>query len=196
MALKAFTSGPYSKSRTSSLKQCNLQMKRRKQSQLLLPLDPTFDPRSPHFQAQFRSSCSQTTFLDRNIVQNLAVAASAPLNSSSSKVSSVCTGGGMTNTTAVAGGTGTGSTAPRVRRRPRTVPASYTSSCGSGKRASFSGTLPDGKLIFSNKNFFSMPKSKIDFMNPQKCGTVKCAAFIISRFLLRINLKVLRLFFV
>ena len=35
------------------------------------------------------------------------------------------------------------------KRRPRTVPASYTStSGGSGKRASFSGTLPDGEYIF------------------------------------------------
>ena len=34
------------------------------------------------------------------------------------------------------------------KRRPRTVPASYTStSGGSGKRASFSGTLPDGEYI-------------------------------------------------
>ena len=124
-------------------------------------------------QAQFRSSSSQTTFLDRNIVQNLAVTASAPLTASSSKLSSI---GGLTSTTTTACGTmtghplvpgpnhqpiqqqanvgttcvpsGTNNGAPpgARRRRPRTVPASYTStSGGSGKRASFSGTLPDGE---------------------------------------------------
>ena len=60
-------------------------------------------------QAQFRSSSSQTTFLDRNIVreslivQNLAVTASAPLTASSSKMSSI--GGHCTSTTTTACGT-------------------------------------------------------------------------------------------
>ena len=91
----------------------------------------------------FRSSSSQTTFLDRNIVQNLAVEqGAAPVNTSSSKLSSV---GGRTTTTVATGGgaAGGGGYAPR-RRRPKTVPASYTSGSGSVKRASFSGTLPDG----------------------------------------------------
>ena len=122
---------------------------------------------NPNLQAQFRSSSSQTTFLDRNIVQNLAVTASAPLTASSSKISSV----GRSSTTTTACGTamqgvsgsnhprdqqqnvGTrmgGVSGPRRRRRPRTCPASYGStSGGSGKRASFSGTLPEGKFIQS-----------------------------------------------
>ena len=97
--------------------------------------------------SQFRSSSSQTTFLDRNIVQNLAVTSSSQAGggpfdqqpqSSSSKLSSV---GGRTTATVA---TGAGGHAAR-RRRPKTVPASYTSGSGSVKRASFSGTLPDGK---------------------------------------------------
>ena len=90
--------------------------------------------------SHFRSSSSQTTFLDRNIVQNLSVEqGAAPVNTSSSKLSSV---GGRTTTTVATGG-GAGGYARR--RRPKTVPASYTSGSGSVKRASFSGTLPDGK---------------------------------------------------
>ena len=56
---------------------------------------------NPTLQAQFRSSSSQTTFLDRNIVQNLAVTASAPLTASSSKISSI----GRSSTTTTACGT-------------------------------------------------------------------------------------------
>ena len=106
--------------------------------------------------SQFRSSSSQTTFLDRNIVQNLAVTrpgsslagGGGPFDqqpqSSSSKLSSV--GGRTTATVATgAGGGGGGGHATRRRCRPKTVPASYTSGSGSVKRASFSGTLPDGK---------------------------------------------------
>ena len=93
-------------------------------------------------QAQFTSSSSQTTFLDRNIVQNLAVSSTVPvmaaIATSSSKLSSI----GRTVTPAATNCT--------RRRRPRTVPASYTSgSGGSCKRASsFSGTLPEGSTIF------------------------------------------------
>ncbi len=105
---------------------------------------PTF----PSPQAHFCSSSSQTTFLDRNIVQNLAVAAAAPLSAynSTSKLS----GNTATTATNTAQGhapfhdTGASNGVSR-RRRPRTVPASYTSGSGSVKRASFSGTLPDGK---------------------------------------------------
>ena len=118
---------------------------------------------NPNLQAQFRSSSSQTTFLDRNIVQNLAVTASAPLTASSSKISS---GGRSSTTTTACGtmqaisgsshhrdqqniGTKTGPESRIRRRRPRTCPASYGStSGGSGKRASFSGTLPEGKGHF------------------------------------------------
>ena len=90
----------------------------------------------------FRSSSSQTTFLDRNIVQNLAVEqGAAPVNTSSSKLSSV---GGRTTTTVATGGGAVGGGYATRRRRPKTVPASYTSGSGSVKRASFSGTLPDG----------------------------------------------------
>ena len=96
--------------------------------------------------SQFRSSSSQTTFLDRNIVQNLAVESGvAPVNTSSSKLSSV---GGRTTTTVATGGG-----YPR-RRRPKTVPASYTSGSGSVKRASFSGTLPDGNYLLLFISFF------------------------------------------
>jgi hypothetical protein len=43
------------------------------------------------------------------------------------------------------------------KRRPRTVPASYTStSGGSGKRASFSGTLPDGEYVFNDLHIFGI----------------------------------------
>ena len=98
-------------------------------------------------QAHFCSSSSQTTFLDRNIVQNLAVAAAAPLtaHNSTSRLSAATTtsltqAGGAGS---VGGAGGTGGVAHR-RRRPRTVPASYTSGSESVKRASFSGTLPDG----------------------------------------------------
>ena len=94
-------------------------------------------------QAQFTSSSSQTTFLDRNIVHNLAVTSTVPvftaaaIATSSSKLSSI----GRTVTT-------TATNACTRRRRPRTVPASYTSgSGGSCKRASsFSGTLPEGSI--------------------------------------------------
>ena len=104
-------------------------------------------------QAQFTSSSSQTTFLDRNIVHNLAVTSTVPvftaaaIATSSSKLSSI----GRTVTTT------TTNACNARRRRPRTVPASYTSgSGGSCKRASsFSGTLPEGiskciqtKLLF------------------------------------------------
>ena len=104
---------------------------------------------------QFKSSSSQTTFLDRNIVQNLALtrpgssqAGGGPFDqqgpqSSSSKLSSV--GGRTTATVATGAGGGGHAGAARRRCRPKTVPASYTSGSGSVKRASFSGTLPDGK---------------------------------------------------
>ena len=48
------------------------------------------------------------------------------------------------------------------KRRPRTVPASYTStSGGSGKRASFSGTLPDGEYtyVFNDITFLAFSAS-------------------------------------
>ena len=55
------------------------------------------------------------------------------------------------------------------KRRPRTVPASYTStSGGSGKRASFSGTLPDGEYICNRcghvvRDFESAAKTRYNF---------------------------------
>ena len=46
------------------------------------------------------------------------------------------------------------------KRRPRTVPASYTStSGGSGKRASFSGTLPDGEYICNDVEYLAFSAS-------------------------------------
>ena len=51
------------------------------------------------------------------------------------------------------------------KRRPRTVPASYTStSGGSGKRASFSGTLPDGEYVFNDLTFLAFSLSVCLFM--------------------------------
>ena len=156
MALKAFTMKPRGQNRSSSAAA---------RKKLLNSNPSTTCGTNPNLQAQFRSSSSQTTFLDRNIVQNLAVTASAPLTASSSKISSV----GRSSTTTTACGTamqgvsgsnhprdqqqnvGTrmgGVSGPRRRRRPRTCPASYGStSGGSGKRASFSGTLPEGKYV-------------------------------------------------
>ena len=103
-------------------------------------------------QAQFTSSSSQTTFLDRNIVHNLAVTSTVPvftaaaIATSSSKLSSI----GRTVTTT------TTNACNARRRRPRTVPASYTSgSGGSCKRASsFSGTLPEGISKCIQTKFF------------------------------------------
>ena len=65
---------------------------------------------------------------------------------------------GTANSTAAAQANGAPSGARK--RRPRTVPASYTStSGGSGKRASFSGTLPDGEYIFNDVTILAFSAS-------------------------------------
>ena len=145
---------------------------------------PTGQPSSYNLplQAQFTSSSSQTTFLDRNIVHNLAVTSTVPvftaaaIATSSSKLSSI----GRTVTT-------TATNACTRRRRPRTVPASYTSgSGGSCKRASsFSGTLPEGsisKCIQTKLLFIATFSLRIDFPSrPQKTSVLyylHCAPFL------------------